>query len=218
MTQPYSQPDYILAQAGEMCKFRGMGFRFLRFLHSDHCAVVVVVRAGGEGRLKTYRRKHQKLPMSLPLGPKDEDTAAVDALIAECIDPKPTRKLGKDWMSKATWCLIAKRASLLRSGRIRHDAARRMKREIEASIKADKQKLTTKVGNLIVTELVKEDVQEAFLHLKGWYWKVAEMQARPCRQTWSVKPTSGRSCMRSRRHRVQNSLQMGCPMPLATIN
>jgi hypothetical protein len=59
--------------------FTGMGFCFPCFLHSDHCIIVAVVRAGGEGRLKKYQCKHQKLPLSLPLGPKDADTTAFDA-------------------------------------------------------------------------------------------------------------------------------------------
>jgi hypothetical protein len=176
----YLQPDYILAQAGETRKFRGMGFHFLFFFHSNNRTVVAVVRAGGEGRLKTNWQKRQKFPLSLPLGPKDKDTAAFDALTAECINPKLTWKPGKDWMSKATWRLIAKRASLLQSGRIRQDAAWRMKPKIKASIKADKQKLTGKVGSLIVIKLVKGDIKEAFRHLKGWYREAAKMQARPC--------------------------------------
>jgi hypothetical protein len=113
MMQHYLQPDYILAQAEETAMFKGMGFRFPQFLHSDHCAIAAVVRAGGEGWLKKYRRKCQKLPLSRPLGPKDADTTAFDTLAAECVDPKPMWKPGKDWMSKGTWCLIAKRASLL---------------------------------------------------------------------------------------------------------
>jgi hypothetical protein len=32
-------------------------------------------------------------------------------------------------------------------------------------------------------ELAKGDVKEVFRHLKGWYRKVAEVQARPCQQT-----------------------------------
>ncbi len=142
----------------------------------SHCGS----QSGGGGRLKTYRRKRQKFPLSLLLGPKDKDTAALNALTAECVDPKPMRKPGKDWMSDTMWRLIAERASLLWSGRIRQDAAWRMKRKIETSIKADKQKLTAKVGNLIIAELAKGEVQEAFQLLKGWYWKAAEMQARPC--------------------------------------
>jgi hypothetical protein len=58
-----------------------------------------------------------------------------------------------------------------------------MKRKIKAAIKADKRKLTAKVGNSIVVELAKRDVKEAFWHLKRWYQKAVEMQARPCRQT-----------------------------------
>jgi hypothetical protein len=181
-TRHYLQPDYILAQAGETRKFKGVGFRFPRFLHSNHCAVVAVVSAGEEGWLKTYRRKRQKLPLSLPLGPKDEDTAAFNTLAAECVNPKLMWKPRKDWMSEATWRLIAKQASLLQSGHIRQDALQRMKRKIKAAIKADKQKLTAKVGNSIIAELVKGNVQEALRHLKGWYQKAVEMQARPCGQ------------------------------------
>ncbi len=152
-------------------------------LHSDHRAIIAVVRTGGGGRLKKYRRKRQKLPLTLPLGPKDADTTAFDALAAKRVNPKPTRKPGKDWMSEATWRLIAKRASLLRSGYIRQDAARRMKRKIDAAIKVDKRKLTANIGDSILTELAKWDVKEAFRHLKGWYRKATETQARPCRQT-----------------------------------
>ncbi len=83
-------------------------------------------------------------------------------------------------MSKVTWHLIAKQASLLQSSHIRKDVMRRMKHKIEAAIKAYKQNLTTKVGNLIIAELAKGGVQEAFRHLKGWYQKAAETQARPC--------------------------------------
>jgi hypothetical protein len=163
--------------------FTSVRFHFPRFLHSDHCTIIAVVRAGGEGRLKKYRRKRQKLPLSRPLGPKDTDTTAFDALAAKCINPKPTWKQWKDWMTEGTWRLIAKRASLMQSSCIWQDAARRMRCEIKVAIKAGKQKLTAEVGDLIIAELVKGDVKEAFQHLKGWYWKATEMQARLCRQT-----------------------------------
>jgi hypothetical protein len=49
--------------------FKGMGFHFLRFLHSDHRTIVTVVRVGGGGSAEEiYQRKHQKLPLSLLLG------------------------------------------------------------------------------------------------------------------------------------------------------
>jgi hypothetical protein len=57
-----------------------------------------------------------------------------------------------------------------------------MKHEIKATIKADKQKLTAKVGDSIVAKLAKGDVKKTFRHLKGWYQKATETQARPYQQ------------------------------------
>jgi len=124
------QPDYIMARPGDICQFKGVGFRSPRFLHSDHRAVVANIRVGRKGRLKNYRRTCQKFPLSLPIGPKDANTTPFDTLAAQCINPKMKRAPGKDWVSEGTWKLIAKCASLLRSGRIRQTAARWMKREV----------------------------------------------------------------------------------------
>jgi len=138
---------------------------------------------GRTGRLKKYRRARQKSPLSLPLGPKDANTSTFDALAASCVDPKKKRALGKKWISEGAWKLIATRASLLCSGKIRQAAARRMKREVQAALKADKTRLTAEVGETIVLELSSGNVQEAFRHLKGWYRSTSETQARPCHQT-----------------------------------
>jgi hypothetical protein len=163
--------------------FKGVGFRFLWFLHSDHRTIVAVVRAGWGGRLRQYRRKHQKLLLYLLPGPKDVDTMAFNALAAECVKLKPKRMPGKNWISEGTWQLFAKRAFLLWSGCIWQDAAWRMKRDIGAAIKVDKRKLTANIGNSIIMELAKGDIKEASQHLKGWYRKAVAMQATPCHQT-----------------------------------
>ena len=77
-----------------------------------------------------------------------------DALAAKCIEPKQTRAIEKDWISEGTWNLIAKRTSLMRSGKIRQAAACRMQREVKAALKADKSWLTADIGERIVTELL----------------------------------------------------------------
>ena len=100
-----------------MARIKGVEFRSPRFLHSDHRAVVTNIWVGRKGRLKIYRRAHQKFQLSLPIGPKDANTTTFDALAAECINPKKKRSPGKDWIRKGTWKLIAKHASLLRSGK-----------------------------------------------------------------------------------------------------
>ena len=57
-----------------------------------------------------------------------------------------------------------------------------MKQEISGGIKADKRRLTAKVGERIAAELEAGDVQEAFCHLKGWYCVASETQLAPCPQ------------------------------------
>jgi hypothetical protein len=99
------------------------------------------------------------------------------------MESKSKRPKGKDWVSKGTWKLIAKRASLLQSSRCDQAAARRMKRKIHQALKADKQRLTADVGEKIVAELGAGKAKEAFRHLKGWYRAAAETQAAPCPQT-----------------------------------
>ncbi len=124
----------------------------------DHRAVVANIWVGRKGRLRNYRRTCQKFPLTLPLGPQDKNTTTFKALAAECVEPKTMWLPGKDWISKGMWKLIAKRASLLCSGKIRKVAAQRMKREIQAALKADKSRLIAKVGESIVLELSKENV------------------------------------------------------------
>jgi len=176
-----------MACAGDIAKFKGVGFRSPRYLHSDHRAVVVNIWVGRTGWLKKYRRARQKLPLYLPPGPKDPNTALFDALAAKCVDPKPTRAPGKNWISEGTWKLIRKCASLMRSGKIQQDAAQRMQREVKAVLKANKSRLTAEVGERIVLELREGKVQEAFGHLKGWYRNASETQAKPCHQTMELQ-------------------------------
>ena len=85
----------------------------------DHRAVVANIWVGRKGRLRNYRRACQKFSLTLPLGPKDANTTTFGALAAKCNEPKTKRLPGKDWISMGTWKLIAKRASLLRNGKIR---------------------------------------------------------------------------------------------------
>jgi hypothetical protein len=132
------QPDYILACKTERGIFKGGGFCFPWFLHSDHHAIVRVVWKGRGGRLRQYRRMRQKFLLTLPLGPNNADTITFDALAAMCVKPKPKQAPGKEWISKGTWRMIAKQTFLLQSGQTWQDAATRMQHKIGAGIKADK--------------------------------------------------------------------------------
>ena len=146
---------------------KGVGFKTPRYLDSDHRAVVAKVWVGGQRKLREYRRVRQRFPLTLAVGPQDEDTTTFALLAAKCIEPKSKAPKGKDWVREGTWTLIPKQASLLQSGCCNQAAARRMKRKIHGALKADKQRLTEDVGAKIVAELGAGKVQEAFRHLKG---------------------------------------------------
>ena len=108
----YSTPDYFMVQEEGQSKVKGVGFRILRYLHLDNWAVVANIQVGHRGKLKEYRRMCQQFPLSLATGLQDEETTTFAALAAKCMEPKSKRQKGKDWVSKGTWALIAKRALL----------------------------------------------------------------------------------------------------------
>jgi len=61
----YLTPDYFMVQEDGQRKVKGLGYRFPRFLHLDHRAIVEDIRMGSQGRLKEYRRMRHKFPLSL---------------------------------------------------------------------------------------------------------------------------------------------------------
>ena len=113
------------------------------------------------------------------------------------------------------WKLIAKRTSLLRSGKIGQAAAWRMKRKVQMALKVDKSWLTAKVGESIVLELSKGNVQEAFRHLKGWYWTASETQARPCHQTMEWQTIERKELYAEREAYGIGLPANGTPFPIA---
>jgi hypothetical protein len=58
-----------------------------------------------------------------------------------------------------------------------------MQRAIHAALNRDRVAHTAQVGESILATLAEGHVHEAFRHLKGWYRKASETQARPCFQT-----------------------------------
>ena len=115
----YSQPDYIMAREGDGRRFRTVGFRWPWYHDSNHRAVVAKIRRGRVGRLKSYRKQWQRLPMQLPPGPHDQLMTAFETMKATCTDPVSERRECKDWVSDTTWQLIKQRTSLHRAGQLR---------------------------------------------------------------------------------------------------
>ena len=90
-----------------------------------------------------------------------------------------------------------------------------MKCKVQAALKANKSWLTSKVGESIVSELSKGNVQEAFHHLKGWYRNALDTQARPCRLTMERQTVKHEELYTEREAYSVGFPANGTPFPIA---
>ena len=102
---------------------------------------------------------------------------------------------------------ISNHTMLHRTGRICQTRARRLQRQIWASLRSDQAAQTKEVGASIQNELSGGNVQEAFHHLKGWYRVASETTTRPCPLTMECKTTE-RVALYARRD------SQGGPLPI----
>ena len=107
-------------------------------------------------------------------------TRAFEKLKVACEGPEKTKAHWRDWMSNSTWAMIKQCTLLRRAGQLRRAEGQRMQQAIHAALKRNYAARTAQVGKLIVAELAKGNVHEAFWHLKGWYRNASETHAEPC--------------------------------------
>jgi hypothetical protein len=69
---------------------------------------------------------------------------------------------------------------LRRTGRLCQMGGRCLYCQIYASLSRDWADQTATVGSMVEAGLARGNVQEAFCHLKGWYWAALEMQVKLC--------------------------------------
>ena len=158
----YSQPDYIMAWEGSIARFRKIGLPSPPIHDSDHRAVVVHIRKGRDGPLKTYQRNHQCFPIILPLGEQDKMTRQFEGLKASIVHPDPNHHPRNSWMSTEMWRLVANLTMLRWTGRLCRAGGRHLKRAIWASLRTNHIAPTKWVGEAIKAELRGGYVQEAF--------------------------------------------------------
>jgi hypothetical protein len=173
-----------MARDGDAKLFLGVAFRPPWIYDSDHRAVVALILRGQPGWLKLYHQRRQRYPLQIPpVEEQDEQTRLFGELRKTCEEETPTRRKQNDWILEESWQLIAHRAMLRRTSRLCQMGGRRLHRQIGISLHKDQADRTSRVGTMIESELMGGNVQEAFCHLKGWYWATSKMQAKPCHQT-----------------------------------
>jgi hypothetical protein len=137
--------------------------------HSHHCALVAVIYAEGGEKLKRYRCRMQRFPISLPRGPQTQLDAGYEELLQHVVCPPPRERPVNKWITNATWKVVNYRAMLRRKGMLSQAAARNLGQKIKVCLKADRlQRAVTTASNIKGCLAVGECV-EAWRYLKGWY-------------------------------------------------
>ncbi len=143
-----------------------------------------MIRRGRLRQLKLYRQRRQRFPLQLPpVEEQDQQMRLFGELRKTCEENAPTRRKQNNWISEESWRLIAHWAMLRHTGRLCQAGGRCLHHQVGASLCKDRADRASHVRTLIESELVGGNVQEAFRHLKGWYWAVSDTQAKLCRQT-----------------------------------
>jgi hypothetical protein len=173
-----------MARDGDTKLFWGVAFRRPWIHDLDHRAIVALILRGRPGWLKLYHQRRQRFPLQLPpVEEQDVQKRLFGELQKTCKEEALTRRKQNNWILEESWWLIAHRAMLHCNGRLCQTGGRWVHRQIGASLRKDQADWTSRTGTMIKSELTGGNVQEAFCHLKGWYWVVPEMQVKPCYQT-----------------------------------
>jgi hypothetical protein len=195
-----------MAWDGDAKLFRNVAIQRPRIHDLDHRAIVATIKRGQPGQLKLYHQRRQRFPLQLPpVEEQDQQTRLFGELRKTCEEDAPTKRKRNDWLLEESWRLIAHRAMLRHTGCLCQAGGRRLHCQIGASLRKDRADRTANVGALIELELAGGNVQEAFRHLKGWYWAASDTQAKPCRQTME-RQTSEQIDLYTRRDSPGNPL------------
>jgi hypothetical protein len=98
----HSQPDYIMAQEGNIWYFWRVAFQLPLVHDSDHCAVIATLCARKTQWLTTYHCRRQHPPLQLLPKPRDKLTHTFKALKQMCVEANPQSRGGNDWIFAET--------------------------------------------------------------------------------------------------------------------
>ena len=179
-----SHPDYILAREATRRRFTNCALRLSNHHDSDHRATVATINGGNSKWLKRYRKRRSRFPLRLPrMGPHTKMDAGFKVLKEKVIVPGPREYKSNDWISKGTWALVDRRAGLRREGKLNQSRARRIGREIKASLQADRVARAARVAEEVCELLAEGNLKEAWRCLRGWYRTAEDRPPTPCYQT-----------------------------------
>jgi hypothetical protein len=88
--------------------------------------------------MTAYRKRLAKFPVKLPRGPQDKLTTLFEELRLDVVAPPTGAQPRNQWIFAPTWAFINKRAALRQQGKLLHQAAHLIGRQITAGLKGDR--------------------------------------------------------------------------------
>ena len=141
--------------------------------------ILAHLQEGNVKKLNEYRRRRTRFPMKLE-EPATELEQQFELLKSTLEKPSARIRPKLSWISEHTWSIVDRRAALRKSGFLTKVLQRRLKREINASLKKDRANRALKAGNDIEAELAKGDMKEAWGIAKRWYRQASDTPPKPC--------------------------------------
>jgi hypothetical protein len=106
--------------------------------------------------------------------------AVYEELKQDVVRPPPRERPANIWITNKTWKIVDTRALLRWKGMLSQAAARSLRREIKAWLKADRLLRATTTASNVEGCLAAGEYIEAWHHLKGWYCSAEDQAPKPC--------------------------------------
>ena len=146
---------------------------------TDHRMIVGLLKGGSRSRLKRYRRRRARLPLSIT-GPQTRTEAWFEELKATVKKPDVRTLPRNSWISEATWDIVDRRAWLRKTGRLSQVRERNLTRRIYVSLTNDRRQRAEKAGTEIQSHLAAGELKEAWGTAKRWYRQATDTPPKPC--------------------------------------
>jgi exonuclease III len=185
----YSRCDYILGTDRRF--FRNVQIKQPRLFTSDHFLLLGELLSEPLGANRRYLGGRRQFPLST--SSSSELNSLFSDLQNECKEQfRSVRPFRSSWISTETWRLIDHRAERRRQVDFSFTEDRRLTRQIQRSLWADRKRRLETAGQAIESHLAGGDLKEAWQVLKGWYYHTTGRPMRPSYQDmWTIEREYG---------------------------
>ena len=203
-----SRCDYICGSDRRL--FQTVSIRDPRHFTSDHLMLQATLLQRPTISHKKYLHGRKRFPLSLPkYGPRRQVDALFQEIKSLVTTEPPVPPAHRQWISEASLKLMDSRASLRRDPQHSRAEARRLTRQLNQSLKTDRNHRTEEAAEEIYARLEDNDLKGSYAVLKRWYRHASERPPKPSRQDLQKVSTEWETL-----YRKEDPTPPGDPIPI----